>query len=140
MEARFYNQLSTELLKGAISVLDSVNAIFDIVTVPGVLEIPAAVSMAVNAKHNKDIQYDGFIVLGVVIKGQTSHFDIITRESIRGLITLSVSKCLAVGNGIVMVDNEEQAWARVSCLQLDKGGFAARAALKMIELKKQLCQ
>ena len=136
--ARFYDDMSDALLAGATTALKAVDATWDVITVPGCLEIPPAVAMALDAAENGGTPYDGFIALGVVIRGETYHFDIVSNESARGLMNLAVSESLALGNGIMTVENEAQAWARVAPENLDKGGFAARAALTMIALREKL--
>lgn len=138
VEARFYDDLSNALLKGAQAAIEAAGASCDIVTVPGALEIPAAVAFAAKAAKNGGKAYDGYVALGVVIRGETHHFDIVANESARALMDLSVKKRLALGNGIMTTENAEQAWERCDPARLDKGGFAARAALAMIELKNRL--
>jgi 6,7-dimethyl-8-ribityllumazine synthase len=134
VEARFYEELSEALLEGAKAALEEAGATWDIVTVPGALEIPAAISIALDG----DRDYDGYVALGMVIRGETYHFDIVSNESNRALMNLAVDESIAIGNGILTVENQAQAWARVRKSEKDKGGFAARAALRMIELRKQL--
>jgi 6,7-dimethyl-8-ribityllumazine synthase len=129
VEARFYDDLADELLAGAKAALAP--ATFDVVTVPGALEIPAAVAMAMKGKT----AYDGYVALGCVIRGETTHYDTVANESARGLMDLSVAFAAPIGNGILTVENEDQAWARAKRTGEDKGGFAARAALTMIALK-----
>lgn len=138
VEARFYDDMSDALLKGATSALEAAGATWDVVTVPGALEIPAAIAMAMDAAEMDGPAYDGYVALGVVIRGETFHFEIVSTESARGLMNLSISESLALGNGIMTVENEAQAWARVSPDNLDKGGFAARAALSMIALRDKM--
>ena len=138
VEARFYDDMSDALLDGAKSALDAGGATYDVVTVPGALEIPPAIAMALDAMDEGGAEYDGFVALGVVIRGETHRFGIVANESARGLMTLSISESLALGNGIMTVENEAQAWARGSPEDLDKGGFAARAALTMIALREKL--
>ena len=138
VEARFYDDMADALLDGAKTALDEAGATYDIVTVPGALEIPPAISMALDAADEEGIAYDGFVALGMVIRGETYHFEIVSNESSRALMDLAVSESLAIGNGILTVENEEQAWARARRSDKDKGGFAARAALTMIALKKKL--
>jgi 6,7-dimethyl-8-ribityllumazine synthase len=138
VEARFYDDMADALLEGATFALKEVEATYDVVTVPGALEIPAAIAMALDGADNDGTTYDGFVALGMVIRGETYHFDIVSNESSRALMDLAVSESLAIGNGILTVENDEQAWARVRRSDKDKGGFAARAALTMIELKKKL--
>ncbi|WP_340159744.1 6,7-dimethyl-8-ribityllumazine synthase [uncultured Hoeflea sp.] len=138
VEARFYDDMSDALLEGAKAALDAGGATYDIVTVPGALEIPPAIAMALDAMDEGGAEYDGFVALGVIIRGETHHFDIVANESARGLMTLSISESLALGNGIMTTENADQAWERVKMDKLDKGGFAARAALTMIALKDNL--
>lgn len=138
VEARFYDDMSDALLDGAKSALDLAGATYDVVTVPGALEIPPAIAIALDAMDEGGTEYDGFVALGVVVRGETYHFEIVSNESARGLMTLSVSESLALGNGIMTTENAEQAWERVKKDKLDKGGFAARAALTMIALKDKL--
>lgn len=138
VEARFYDDMSDALLDGATFALKEAGATYDVVTVPGALEIPPAISMVLDATENGGTRYDGFVALGMVIRGETYHFDIVSNESSRALMDLSVGESLAIGNGIMTVENEAQAWARVKRSDKDKGGFAARAALTMIALKKKL--
>ncbi len=126
-EARFYTALADALLDGAKTALTAAGASFDVVTVPGALEIPAAVSLAAE-------QYDGFVALGCVIRGETYHFEVVANESARGLMALTLDG-LAIGNGILTVENEAQAWARANRAEKDKGGEAAKAALAMLALK-----
>lgn len=138
VEARFYDDMADAMLDGAKHALDAAGASYDVVTVPGALEIPAAVAMALDGADEGGTDYDGFVALGMVIRGETYHFDIVANESARALMDLAVSESLALGNGILTVENEEQAWARARRSEGDKGGFAARAALTMIELKNKL--
>jgi len=138
VEARFYDDMADALLDGAKHALDAAGATYDIVMVPGALEIPAAIAMALDAADEGGAEYDGFVALGMVIRGETYHFDIVANESARALMDLAVSESLALGNGILTVENDDQAWARARRTEGDKGGFAARAALTMIELKQRL--
>ncbi|WP_455872709.1 6,7-dimethyl-8-ribityllumazine synthase [Rhizobium yanglingense] len=138
VEARFYDDMADALLEGATFALKEAGASYDVVTVAGALEIPPAIAMALDGADNGGTQYDGYVALGMVIRGETYHFDIVSNESCRALMDLAVSESLAIGNGILTVENDEQAWARARRSDKDKGGFAARAALTMIELKKKL--
>jgi 6,7-dimethyl-8-ribityllumazine synthase len=138
VEARFYDDLADALLDGAKSALDDAGAKYDVVTVPGALEIPAVISFALDAEADGGKGYDGYVALGTVIRGETHHFDIVANESARALMDLSVQESICVGNGILTTENEEQAWVRAKRTEGDKGGFAARAALTMIALRKQL--
>jgi 6,7-dimethyl-8-ribityllumazine synthase len=135
VEARFYDDLSDALLEGAKAALTEAGASYDVVTVPGALEIPAAIAFTLDEDGS---DYDGYVALGCVIRGETYHFEIVANESSRALMQLSVEEELAIGNGILTVENEEQAWARASVDRGDKGGFAARAALTMIALRDRL--
>jgi 6,7-dimethyl-8-ribityllumazine synthase len=138
VEARFYDDMADALLDGAKAALGEAGATYDVVTVPGALEIPAAIAMALDGADNGGTEYDGYVALGMVIRGETYHFDIVSNESSRALMDLAVSESLAIGNGILTVENDDQAWVRARRSEKDKGGFAARAALTMIALKKKL--
>ncbi|WP_434712700.1 6,7-dimethyl-8-ribityllumazine synthase [Rhizobium sp. YTUHZ045] len=138
VEARFYDDMADALLEGATFALEQAGATYEVVTVPGALEIPAAIAMALDGDDNGGTHYDGYVALGMVIRGETYHFDIVSNESSRALMDLAVSESLAIGNGILTVENDEQAWARARRSDKDKGGFAARAALTMIALKQKL--
>lgn len=138
VEARFYDDLSDALLDGAKVALDEAGVRYDVVTVPGALEVPAVISFALDAAEDKGVNYDGFVALGCVIRGETYHFEIVSNESCRALMDLAVDESLAIGNGILTVENEAQAWARARREEGDKGGFAARAALAMIALRNRL--
>ena len=137
VEARFYDDLADALLDGATAALESAGATWDVVTVPGALEIPAVIAMALDAEEGGP-EYDGFVALGTVIRGETYHFEIVAGKSCRAIMDLSVNKSIAVGNGILTVENDEQAWVRARRADKDKGGDAARAALRMIEIRKRL--
>jgi 6,7-dimethyl-8-ribityllumazine synthase len=106
--------------------------------VPGALEIPAVIAFAMDGAEEGGTVYDGYVALGVIIRGDTYHFDVVANESSRGLTNLSIEESLAIGNGILTTENEEQAWVRARRTEGDKGGFAARAALTMIALKERL--
>ena len=138
VESRFYDSISDELLRGATRVLDNAGARYDRVTVPGTLEIPAAIDIAMDASRRRRAPYDGVVALGCVIRGETHHFEIVANESARALIDLSVRERLPVGNGILTVENEVQAHVRAKVEGSDKGGHAARAALTMVALKQTL--
>jgi 6,7-dimethyl-8-ribityllumazine synthase len=139
VEARFYSDLADELLRGATGVLEAYGASYDVVTVPGALELPGAIAMAEAAAHRPAgvAPYDGYVALGTVIRGETYHFEIVSNESARGIMDLTVNSQLAIGNGVLTVEDEDQAWARARVSEGDKGGGAARAALTMIALKQQ---
>jgi len=135
VESRFYNDLADALLVGASYVLEQAGAQFDCITVPGALEIPAAIAMALDAASKP---YDGVVALGCVIQGETYHFEIVADQSARALVDLAVSRKLAIGNGILTVDTHAQAVARASADDRNKGAAAARAALAMAALKGKL--
>jgi 6,7-dimethyl-8-ribityllumazine synthase len=138
VEARFYDDIADALLAGASKVLKAAGAEFDCITVPGSLEIPPAIAIAVDAAGRGRRRYDGVVALGCVIRGDTIHFDIVAHQSARGLMDLSIARQLPIGNGIITVDNEAQAWLRARPEEQDKGGDAARAALAMVGLKRQV--
>src|SRR5471032_2472450 len=139
VEARFYVDLSDALLQGATEAIIAAGAEHDTVTVPGALEIPAAIALAEEGGHRPaGIRYDGYVALGTVIRGETYHFEIVANESARGLMDLTIGKRLCIGNGILTVEDEAQAWARAKLSEGDKGGGAARAALTMVSLRQQL--
>jgi 6,7-dimethyl-8-ribityllumazine synthase len=135
IEARYHDELADALLDGARAALDEAGATHEVVTVPGALEIPAVIAFALDGAEEGGTEYDGYVALGVIIRGDTYHFDVVANESSRGLTDLSVEESLAIGNGILTVENEEQAWVRARRSEGDKGGFAARTALTMIALK-----
>ncbi|WP_426266131.1 6,7-dimethyl-8-ribityllumazine synthase [Sphingomonas sp. LHG3443-2] len=129
VEARFYEHLNDLLLAGARAAIEAAGHSHETLTVPGALEVPGAIALA-----DESGDYDAFVALGVVIRGQTYHFEIVCNESARGIMDLTLSG-LAIGNGILTVENEAQALARADKDQLDKGGGAAAAALAMMDLR-----
>ena len=132
-EARFYPDLADELARGATVVLDRAGARYERIFVPGALEIPVAIAMA-----ERRGDFDAYIALGCVIRGQTSHYDIVAGQSARAIMDLAIRRGLAFGNAILTVENKEQARMRADTQGCDKGGMAARAALTMIDVKTQL--
>ncbi len=134
IEARFYEDIADELVRGAVAALERAGAAYDRVAVPGVLEIPAALAMALDGP----VEYDGFVALGCVIRGETTHYDIVAGESARALMDLAVEESLALGNGILTVENDDQAWARARVGDRNKGAAAAEAALAMIALRDRI--
>jgi 6,7-dimethyl-8-ribityllumazine synthase len=136
VEARFYDEIADALLDGASRVLDAAGTEWDRITVPGSLEIPAAIAIAIDAAERRQRPYDGAVALGCVIRGDTIHFEIVSMQSAQGLMDLSVARRLPLGNGIITVDTPAQALARARKEELDKGGDAARAALAMVRLKR----
>lgn len=131
VEARFYYQYNDWLIAGATAALEAAGHAHDVITVPGALEIPGAVAMAAESGR-----YDGFVAIGVVIRGETYHFEIVAGESARGLMALTMDG-VAIGNGILTVENAEQAEVRARPDQKDKGGEAAKAAIAMYELQRR---
>ena len=139
VEARFYDDLADEMLKAAADVITAHGAEYDVISVPGALEIPGAIAIAEEGGQGPaGKRYDGYVALGTVIRGETYHFEIVSNESARGIMDLTVGKRLAIGNGILTVEDEDQAWARAKASEGDKGGGAARAAFAIIALKRQL--
>lgn len=137
VQAGFNPEVIAALRAGALAVLDEAGVGHDVVTVPGALEIPAAIAFALAAEEKRGREFDGYVVLGCVIRGGTGHYDIVANESNRALMTLAVENCLALGNGILTVENDDQAWERADPARLDKGGSAAAAALGMVALSRR---
>ncbi|MCE3254783.1 MAG: ribH [Rickettsiaceae bacterium] len=131
VQAKFYEHISEMLLEGAIAEIKKNNLSYDIIDVPGAFEIPAAIAFA-----SKTNQYDGYVALGCVIRGETTHYDYVCVESARGLNELAYKNGLAIGYGIITCENEKQAIARADIKQKNKGGFAAMACAKMIKIKE----
>ncbi len=132
VEARFYDHLNDMLLAGARAAIEAAGHVHDTVSVPGALEVPGAIAMAAETGR-----YDGFVALGVVIRGETYHFEIVANESARGVMALTMDG-IAIGNGILTTENEAQAIVRADPAQLDKGGGAAQAAIAMMALREKL--
>jgi 6,7-dimethyl-8-ribityllumazine synthase len=131
VEARFYDHLNDMLVAGAKAALKTKGHEVEVITVPGALEIPGTIAMAAEAQ-----QYDGFVAIGVVIRGETYHFEIVAGESARGIMALTMDG-IAIGNGILTVESEQQAIVRADPKQKDKGGEAAIAAMKLLELQNR---
>ncbi len=131
VEARFYEHLNDLLIDGVRQTLDEAGHSHEVVTVPGALEIPAAIALAAETGR-----YDAFVALGVVIRGETYHFEVVSNESARGIMALTLDG-LAIGNGILTVENEAQALTRARANEKNKGGEAAKAALAMLALKER---
>lgn len=139
VEARFYDHIAEALLEGAKAALKAAGHEFEVVSVPGALEIPAVIAMAEEGGHRPaGARYDGYVALGCVIRGETFHFEIVAGESARGLMDLAIGRRLAIGNGILTVDTEAQALARARPGEADKGGAAAKACLAVIDVRKRL--
>jgi len=131
VEARFYDHLNDQLIAGARAALVAAGHDSDVITVPGALEIPAAIALA-----DQGGAYDGYVAIGVVIRGETYHFEIVAGESARGIMALTIDG-LAIGNGILTVENEAQAQVRADPAQKDKGGEAAKAAIVLLALRER---
>jgi len=137
VESGYYEDIADTLLTGAKRALDAAGATYDVVTVPGALEIPQAIVIALDAAHG-DEAYHGVVALGCVIRGETSHYDIVAGESARALMEIGVCRKIPVGNGILTVDTAAQAKVRAALDNGDKGGTAAKAALSLVRLKRGL--
>ena len=139
VEARFYEPIADELVRGAVATLEKAGASYERFAVPGAFEIPAAIRYAVRSLDfiPGRRRFDGYVALGCVIRGQTSHYDHICEVSARGLQDLALHHTLAIGYGILTVENEEQAWERAKVDRRDKGGDAAAACLAMLALKQK---
>lgn len=130
--SRYYEHITLELEAGAREVLEAAEAVVETIEVPGALEVPGVIAMAADSA-----KYDGFIALGCVIRGETSHYDYVCGESARGLMDLTLRRRLAIGNGILTVENEDQALARADRKRKNKGADAANACLEMIKLRRK---
>lgn len=139
VEARFYTELADEMARGAIAELESVDATYERFAVAGAFELPAAIRIAIQATERGTLKrpFDGFIALGCVIRGETTHYDYVCGESARGLQDLALAHGAAIGYGVLTVENEEQAWARARVSEQNKGGDVARACLGMIGLRQR---
>ncbi len=139
VEAKYYEDVAEELAQGAIEYLSAQGVDYERLTVPGAFEIPAAIRMATRALdfHSANRRFAGFIALGCVIRGETSHYDYVCGESARKLQDLACEQTLAIGFGILTCETKEQAWARAARDQKNKGREAAKACLDMIEIKRQ---
>jgi 6,7-dimethyl-8-ribityllumazine synthase len=137
VEARFYDDIADELVKGATRALEEAQATFERVAVPGAFEIPGAIRLAMDAKEDGEPRFDGFVALGCVIRGETTHYDYVCGESARGLQDLALNHKLAIGYGILTVENRDQAWARGAVDQGDKGRAAVDACLAMVGLARR---
>ena len=132
VEARYYADIADAQLAGAKSALSADGASFEHISVPGALEIPVAIAMAAASQQH----FDGYVALGCVIRGETTHYETVCSESARGLMDLAISENLAIGNGILTVEDKSQAWERADLAKKDKGGDAARAAISLAMLRK----
>jgi 6,7-dimethyl-8-ribityllumazine synthase len=137
VEGRFYDDIADFLLAGAKRAFEKAGVDFDLVTVPGALEIPQAIAITLDAAQARHKPYDGVVALGCVIRGETSHYDIVAGESARALMDLAIARLVPIGNGILTVDTEEQALARARPEEEDKGGWAVTAALALVRLTRR---
>lgn len=133
VSARFYEAISDELEAGAKEALYDAGATHELVTVSGALEIPPAIALAIDSGH-----YDGYVALGCVIRGETSHYDTVAQESARGLMHLGITHRAAIGNGVLTVENEAQAWVRAKRSEANKGNGAAQASLQLIAIAQKM--
>lgn len=139
VEARRYSGVSDALLQGAAQAIEALGADYDVITVSEAMQIPCAVALAEEAGHRPvGVRYDGYVALGCIVRGETYHFEIQANETARGLHDLAIGKRLAIGYGVLTVDEEDQAWIRARASEADRGGHAARQCLEIIALKRQL--
>lgn len=138
VEARYYDEIQDQLLTGARTVLDAAGCRTDVLTVPGALEIPSMIVIALRAAAEASDPYEAVVALGCVIRGETGHYDIVAGESARALMDISVAYEMPLGNGILTVETEAQALARARVADMNKGGGAAEAALAVLALKRKL--
>jgi len=138
VEARYYDEIADDLLTGATGAIKAAGGSFDVITVPGALEIPSAIVMALDAAALRGRAYDGAVALGCVVRGETTHYEVVAGESSRALMDISTQRAFPLGNGILTVENDEQARVRASISEMNKGGGAADAVLHMVALKRRL--
>lgn len=139
VEARSLDRLSDELLRGAQNVLDAFGAEHALLTAPGAFEIPAVIAMAEEHGHRPaGVRYDGYVALGAIIRGETFQFEVQAQETARGLMDLAIGRRVAIGNGVLITDDEAQALARAHTSEGDRGGWAAKACLDMVAIRRQL--
>ncbi|HUZ66811.1 MAG TPA: 6,7-dimethyl-8-ribityllumazine synthase [Beijerinckiaceae bacterium] len=137
VEARFYDRIADLLLEGATAACRSLDVRFEVLTVPGALELAPAIAIACESAAGHGRAYDGAVALGCVIRGETYHFEIVSNESARGLAELAIGSRLPIGNGVLTVEDELQALMRADPAQGDKGGDAVRAALSLVAIKRR---
>jgi len=133
VEARFYTDIADELALGAIEAIEKAGATYERIDVPGAFELPGAIEFAISGAPNK---YDGYLALGCVIRGETTHYDYVCEEAARGLQDIVLRHKAAVGFGVLTVENDDQAWARAKRDKKNKGGEVAHAVLRMVELRR----
>ncbi len=137
VEARYYDGLADALLEGALAAIEQAGAVADVVTVPGALEIPSTIAIALEGADAAGEPFEAAVALGCVIRGETTHYEIVSTESCRALMDISVQRRFPIGNGILTVENEAQAWARARRTEMDKGGGAALAALAVLHVRRR---
>jgi 6,7-dimethyl-8-ribityllumazine synthase len=137
VEARFYEDIADALLEGAREAIEAAGATAEVLTVPGALEIPAVIAIAMDGSAAAGRPFDAAVALGCVIRGETTHYDIVAGESCRALMDLAVSRKMALGNGVLTVENAAQAWARARKGEMNKGGGAAEAALAVARIRRR---
>lgn len=140
VEARFYHDLADALLEGAQYAILQAGATCDVITVSGALEIPLVLAFLWDQAKAQGSPYDGAVALGCVIRGETGHYDIVATQSARALMDVALARYMALGNGILTVENQDQAWARAKMTELDKGGEAAKAAMQLIQHQQRIGQ
>jgi 6,7-dimethyl-8-ribityllumazine synthase len=138
VEARYYHDIADELLRGTLAAVEVAEGSAEVVTVDGALEIPATVAIVLEAAERAGRPFDAVVTLGCVIRGETGHYDIVAGESARALMDLSVQRRIPLANGILTVENEDQAWTRARVNELNKGGGAAEAALAVLRIKNKV--
>lgn len=135
VEGRFYDDIGDQLLAGAKAALDAAGATYDVLTMPGALEVPTAIAIAAEAAEANGRAYGGAVALGCILRGETYHFEVVANESARGLMDLALRRRMPIGNGILTVEDSDQALVRAEPSRGDKGGEAARAMLALWRLK-----
>ncbi|HEX7758874.1 MAG TPA: 6,7-dimethyl-8-ribityllumazine synthase [Caulobacteraceae bacterium] len=139
VEARAFDRLSDELLRGAVAALEAFGATHEVIPAPSAFEIPAVIAIAEEHGHRPaGARYDGYVALGAIIRGETFQFEVMAQETARGLMDLAIGRRLAIGNGLLFTDDEAQALARAHTSEGDRGGWAARACLDMVSVRRQL--
>ena len=137
VEARFYDDIADELLAGALQAVNAAGASPEVISMPGALEIPTAIAIALDAAERAGRPFEAVVALGCVVRGETYHFEIVAGESSRALMDLAVARKVPLGNGILTVETDEQAWVRARVSDGNKGGGAAEAALTLLRLKRR---
>jgi 6,7-dimethyl-8-ribityllumazine synthase len=136
IESRYHEKIADELVAGALARLEMAHVKVEPIAVPGAMEIPIAAEISLDLAASAGLPYDGIVALGCVIRGETEHFHIVAHNSARALMDLAISRRIALGNGIITVDTEEQAWARAKRAEGDAGGVAASAALALVRIAR----